>query len=254
MAQVTGWKFTKLQNFGCQTWVSFPQHKHTNTAQGKRESLIQFVRKSRVNLVVKQGNSTFDDVPLFTDPTGLLGPQVQEQKVEKKETTAQLEDVELKSGKGMDYSLLKQCLQEGDFQKADDETRAKLIELAGEGAKARGWVYFTEVKTIPAEDLQTLDNLWLASSGGKFGYSVQKQLWKQTDQNWSKFFKKIDWTVGEQNFYRKWPQEFIYSTDAAKGHLPLTNCLRGTQLFEAIMGHEAFEAVSGEEVPEWMKA
>lgn len=29
--------------------------------------------------------------------------------------------------------------------------------------------------------------------------------------------------------------------DAARGHLPLTNALRGTQLFEAIMNHPAWE-------------
>ena len=32
----------------------------------------------------------------------------------------------------------------------------------------------------------------------------------------------------------------MYSADAPKGHLPLTNALRGTRLFEAIMEHEAF--------------
>ena len=45
---------------------------------------------------------------------------------------------------------------------------------------------------------------------------------------------------GRDNNYRKWPQEFTYSLDAVKGHLPLTNALRGTQLFEAIMEHPAF--------------
>lgn len=59
-------------------------------------------------------------------------------------------------------------------------------------------------------------------------------------KRWTKFFQAIDWTVGEENNYRKWPTEFIYSLEAKEGHLPLTNCLRGTQLFEAIMNHEAF--------------
>jgi hypothetical protein len=29
--------------------------------------------------------------------------------------------------------------------------------------------------------------------------------------------------------------------DAVKGHLPLTNALRGTQLFEALLQHPAFD-------------
>ena len=46
---------------------------------------------------------------------------------------------------GEDYSVLVSHLQSGDFQKADDETRALLIRLAGPDAVKRGWVYFTEV-------------------------------------------------------------------------------------------------------------
>eukprot|EP00879_Flechtneria_rotunda_P018571 GHRR01019487.1.p5 GENE.GHRR01019487.1~~GHRR01019487.1.p5 ORF type:complete len:102 (+),score=16.87 GHRR01019487.1:3139-3444(+) len=51
--------------------------------------------------------------------------------------------------------------------------------MAGQGAIQRGWVYFTEVPTIPAADLQTVDALWLAASNNKFGYSVQRERWLQ---------------------------------------------------------------------------
>lgn len=43
------------------------------------------------------------------------------------------------------------------------------------------------------------------------------------------------------NVYRKWPAEFIYTKDAVRGHLPLTNALRGTQLFQALLEHPAFD-------------
>lgn len=49
---------------------------------------------------------------------------------------------------------------------------------------------------------------------------------------------------GENNVYRKWPAEFNYSYEAPKGHMPLTNALRGTQLFQAIMEHPAFVKAS----------
>ena len=45
----------------------------------------------------------------------------------------------------MDYTHLKELLAEGNFLKADDETRILLIKLAGPGAVERKWVYFTEV-------------------------------------------------------------------------------------------------------------
>ncbi len=86
-----------------------------------------------------------------------------------------------------------------------------------------------------------MDNLWKAASNNKFGYSVQKELYNQNQKRWGKFFKQIDWTHGENNNYRKWPMEFNYSLEAPKGHLPLTNALRGTQLFEAVLNHPAWE-------------
>ncbi|EFJ46499.1 hypothetical protein VOLCADRAFT_75357 [Volvox carteri f. nagariensis] len=150
----------------------------------------------------------------------------------------------------MDYTALRNHLADGDFRKAEDETRALLIKLAGEGAIKRNWVYFTEVKNISVADFQTLDSLWKAASNGKFGYSVQKEIWNQNSKRWPKFFKQIDWTTGENNNYRKWPMEFNYSLDAPRGHLPLTNALRGTQLFQAIMEHPAFEAKAKKSIDE----
>ncbi|PNH04496.1 Tetrapyrrole-binding protein, chloroplastic [Tetrabaena socialis] len=183
-----------------------------------------------------------DSVSLFGDSTSSLlggGAPAAEKKVSPKEA---IMAVALQSEVGMDYAPLRDALLEGDFRKAEDETRALLIKLSGEGAMKRNWVYFTEVKTISVADFQTVDNLWKASSNGKFGYSVQKEIWVQAQRRWPKFFKQIDWVQGENNNYRKWPMEFTYSSDAVKGHLPLTNALRGTQLFQAIMEHPAFEA------------
>lgn len=49
-----------------------------------------------------------------------------------------------------------------------------MIEISGAKAKGRNFVYFTDVKNIPATDLATIERLWNKFSGGKFGYSVQK--------------------------------------------------------------------------------
>uniref|UniRef100_A0A7S1X7N6 GUN4-like domain-containing protein n=2 Tax=Eukaryota TaxID=2759 RepID=A0A7S1X7N6_9CHLO len=155
--------------------------------------------------------------------------------------TIKPEDVVLESEAGIDYTPLKEALEAGEFQKADDITRALLIELAGEDAKGRGWVYFSEVKTISVKDFKTMDSLWVAYSEGKFGFSVQKNLWVQCSKRWPKFFKRINWVQGENNIYRKWPAEFNYTKEAEKGHLPLTNALRGTELIQAIFKHPAFE-------------
>lgn len=188
---------------------------------------------------------------LFTSNSSLLGPKpnlsgpgspsLGAPLSSSKSKQVNLDDVELKSGVSVDYSSLRDLLKEGKWREAEDETRELLIQAAGPAAVKRGWVYFSEVKFIPVEDMQTLDGLWKAASGGKFGYSVQREMWLQARKQWPKFFKAIDWVQGENNVYRKWPQEFDYSAEAPRGHLPLTNALRGTRLFEAIMEHPAFD-------------
>lgn len=163
-----------------------------------------------------------------------------------------LNAVTLPAQSTVDYEPLRAALQAGEYEQADDITRALLIELAGEEAQQRGWVYFTEVQFIAEADLQALDQLWAASSGGKFGYAVQRELWLQNRKQWGRFFQVINWVQGENNVYRKWPMEFTYDLTAAKGHLPLTNALRGTRLFEAIMEHPAFAAQKTDK-PSWVQ-
>lgn len=141
---------------------------------------------------------------------------------------------------GIDYSVLRDKLAAGEWELADNETRRLLIEMAGEEAQLREWVYFSEAKFIPVKDMLTVDRLWRAYSRDRFGWSVQRALWIASKRLWGPFFKRINWVQGENNAYRKWPNEFNYSATAEKGHLPLTNALRGTQLFQAVMEHEAF--------------
>jgi hypothetical protein len=81
-------------------------------------------------------------------------------------------------------------------------------------------------------------NRWKVASGGKFGYSVQRDIWNQQQKRWDRFIKQLGWVAGINNIYLKWPAEFIYSIDAPRGHLPLTNALRGTQVRRERRGEE----------------
>jgi len=141
---------------------------------------------------------------------------------------------------GVDYAPFQALLEAGEWEKADDEHRRLMCVLAGEEAEDREWVYFTEVADMPTTDLRTIDELWKHYSNGRFGFSVQRKIWVSQKRQWPKFFKKIDWTTGENGDYRKFPQEFQWRADAAQGHLPLTNALRGTQLLAALLEHPAF--------------
>ena len=142
---------------------------------------------------------------------------------------------------GVDYAPFRDLLKAGEWRLADDEHRRLMCVLAGEDAEDRGWVYFTEARAFPVTDLKTIDTLWTFYSNGKFGFSVQRKIWVGQRRQWLKMFRQINWTNDQENeCYRKFPEEYIWSIDAAKGHMPLTNALRGTQLLEALLEHPAF--------------
>lgn len=157
------------------------------------------------------------------------------------------------TSKTSSLDLLQQHLSDQNFREADEETRRLLIVLAGEAAQKRGYVFFSEVQFIPEQDLKDIDELWKKYSNNKFGYSVQKRIWRQkSNKDFTKFFIKVGWmkkldTEVEQYNYRSFPNEFIWelNDDTPEGHLPLTNALRGIQLLSNILSHPAFE-VDGE--------
>lgn len=146
--------------------------------------------------------------------------------------------VPLHSDAGIDYAPLQELLAKQDFLAADKLTLQKLCELAGPAALQRKWVYFTEVEQFPIADLQTVNALWLVHSGGQFGFSVQRELWLGVAKDWEKLWSKIGWKRG--NNWTRYPQEFTWDLTAPKGHLPLSNQLRGVRVIASLLMHPAW--------------
>jgi hypothetical protein len=148
--------------------------------------------------------------------------------------------VPLKSSKGIDYSPLQVLLAQQDFQTADRVTLEKMCELAG--AASPKWFYFTAVQSFPSTDLQTINSLWLVHSEGRFGFSVQRELWLALGKDWEKLWTQIDWKNG--NNWTRYPQGFTWDLSAPRGHLPLSNQLRGVRVMAALLGHPAWNGDS----------
>jgi hypothetical protein len=146
--------------------------------------------------------------------------------------------VPLQSDCGIDYAPLQQLLTQQDFEAADRLTLQKLCELSGTTAVQRKWLYFTEVDSFPITDLQTINSLWLVHSEGKFGFSVQREIWLSVGKNWDQFWVKIGWKVS--NTWTRYPQEFTWNLTAPRGHLPLSNQLRGVRVIAALLMHPAW--------------
>jgi hypothetical protein len=147
--------------------------------------------------------------------------------------------VPLKSECGINYNSLQQLLALQDFQAADLITIQKMCEVAGPAAVQRKWLYFTEAENFPIQDLQTINNLWLVHSEGKFGFSVQREIWLSLAKNWDSFWPKIGWKSG--NNWTRYPHEFTWDLSAPRGHLPLSNQLRGVRVMAALLSHPAWK-------------
>nr|QUE29897.1 Ycf53 [Erythrocladia irregularis] len=130
------------------------------------------------------------------------------------------------------YFELQHLLIEDNFQQADICTAKLLCTLAN--LTKRNWLYFSDVRKIPQKDLHILDNLWKIFSKGKFGFSIQRQIWLNGDKDWNLLWDKIGWR--QEEVLCRYPEEFIWDLSAPAGHLPLSNQLRGVQTLNSLFG------------------
>lgn len=123
------------------------------------------------------------------------------------------------------YQKLEEYLKNGQWKEADHETYRLMITTVG---KEEGQ-YFTskeEILNFPCDVLLTIDHLWVTHSQGKFGFSVQKDIYVnqcggvpdgQYDQ---KAFRKFGDAVGWRENGR-WEFNVKFDTSSPSGHLPL---------------------------------
>ena len=75
------------------------------------------------------------------------------------------------------YTQLEALLKAGKWKEADQETAKCMWEVMGR--QKEGWLRKKDVEDFPCEDLSTIDQLWVKYSKGRFGFSVQKQIWQR---------------------------------------------------------------------------
>lgn len=181
---------------------------------------------------------TFDKFPNHVD--GLIYDILYNSKcVESQELLKQVFPngiVPLNTAKNIEYKDLQKLLAEKKFLEADKMTQQKLCQLAD--LVDREWLYFTDVARIPDLDLYTIDKLWRIHSLNKFGFSIQRNIWIKSNQDWNILWKNIGWSIN--NSLCEYPNEFIWQIEGPRGHLPLSNQLRGVQTLSALFNHKAW--------------
>jgi hypothetical protein len=137
---------------------------------------------------------------------------------------------------GADYTKLANLLAKHRLQAADQETSDKIFWLAK--GKSDEYLPMGKIKQIPCKDLRTINNLWLAYSNGKYGFSIQRKLYKQIHEEvsrqskqknvksyiesdvYNRFARRVGWTMKEDG--PSYGDELIFNPHGGEGHLPMT--------------------------------
>ncbi|MDJ0695550.1 GUN4 domain-containing protein [Mastigocoleus sp. MO_188.B34] len=139
----------------------------------------------------------------------------------------QTEPDDLSSETGVDYTKLQDLLASGKWEEADNETCLVMLRALGRRAEKGNLLKREELLNFPYTDLHTIDNLWVKHSKGRFGFSVQKDIYlslgakpdsKYYEEAWKKFAEQVGWTVmGRCGIIPK----VFFDVLSPTGHLPL---------------------------------
>lgn len=117
---------------------------------------------------------------------------------------------------------LRELLISGRWEEADKETKKIMLKVANRTEV--GWLDVASIQNFPVQDLDTIDQLWLESSNGHFGFSVQRDIWQSagggldvSDKIYEAFGDRIGWRVHE-----KWLQvkDLNFDISSKIGHSP----------------------------------
>ncbi|NES71501.1 MAG: GUN4 domain-containing protein, partial [Okeania sp. SIO2D1] len=100
------------------------------------------------------------------------------------------------------YFKLREFLAAKNWKEADYEIYHVMLQVAGR--EEERWLRVEDLEKFPCEDLRIIDQLWVQYSDGKFGFSVQKKIYKDLGgtreynrEVWEKFGKKVGWYINE---------------------------------------------------------
>ncbi|GAB4377394.1 MAG: hypothetical protein Kow00121_26710 [Elainellaceae cyanobacterium] len=137
-------------------------------------------------------------------------------------TTLTNEPLLISSATGVNYHPLQDALASGDFKGADRVTRSLMLQATGR--ESDGWLRTEDVINFPCGDLRIIDQLWREYSEGKFGFSIQQEIYQnlggeQEDaaRVWRDFSNQVGWRVNNEWLSHN---NLTFNASAPRGHLP----------------------------------
>lgn len=99
----------------------------------------------------------------------------------------------------IDYSSLESLLQARDWHGADKETKRLMLQVATWEETEQFWGS-ENIERFSCKKLHRLDDLWVKYSNGKFGFSVQAEIWQEVgspiepgNEQWQALGDRVGW-------------------------------------------------------------
>lgn len=99
--------------------------------------------------------------------------------------------ISLDSEVGADYSELRDLLAAKEYRQADQETFRLMSQISL--GRSDGWFEETDIDRFPCTDLRTIDRLWRHYSNEHFGFSIQREIYNQSEGDFSQLARKLGW-------------------------------------------------------------
>ncbi|HBR00197.1 MAG: GUN4 domain-containing protein [Roseofilum sp. Belize BBD 4] len=131
--------------------------------------------------------------------------------------------VELKSAVGVDYTKLQNLLQMKRWKAADQETWNCLHKASGKPISS--FLDPRNITDIHCEDFQTVDRLWVEASEGRFGFTLQFQVYQQAGEEYFPFCQALKWPLRPSGNTEDYIQ---YKSNAPVAHLPSPARFKGS--------------------------
>ena len=191
--------------WGRQMWMQLQSYSQLNSVLQEIQVDLRQASAERSELIQQMTRISQDLMPQFSEAERVVSPARSEPEI------------------SVSYTLLEELLAKRNWQEADAESARLAIAIAQR--EKHGFLVESDLNKFPCRPLQDIDRLWLEATEGKFGLSVQKDLYISLGGNrfihaktWQEFGAKVGWY--RENSWLRY-DELDFTLNAPVGHLPI---------------------------------
>lgn len=148
-----------------------------------------------------------------------------------------------------DFSSLRDFLDVGNWEAADQETFRILLSVVGPDSTSQGRFDLDEWRDFIGNDesctiVRNLDAYWSIASNGQLGFSAQRRVFQSSSQSFLSFYKQIKWLTERAD---EWLVSWQYTDDGEAEYIQRPDFINASSIEGHLPGLMEWEVASGEE-------